>query len=347
MRSLLVASQKGGVGKTTTAVNLAALAGGAGGRVLLVDADPLGSVAASLQLVRAPGDGPPPKPDQVTGAGTLWLGALPGVDVATPYPAADTGERHLQAFLDALPRSAAARAYDLVVVDAPPMLGPRPKALVRAADEVVVVLRAEPLSVRTLPAYLDLVQQARAGGGRCRLRGVLLTLPEGVPAGGPTESALRARFPNLLPDPVPFDPQVGRALVLGRPLVLTNPSSPAARVYADLADRLRLVEPPAPVEVAAPVGSGGGAAVAAPPKPAVARQPAAVAVPADAHLLVTRPRPADPPRPKRPAPAANPLALPAAAKRGPSGGGMHWLVVVGVLMGAAGAGLGAWAFLGR
>ena len=54
MRKLLVARQKGGVGKTTTSINLAAAAALAGARVLLLDADPLSSISASLNLAEHP-----------------------------------------------------------------------------------------------------------------------------------------------------------------------------------------------------------------------------------------------------------------------------------------------------
>jgi chromosome partitioning protein len=330
VRALLVASQKGGVGKTTTAVNLAALAGRSGGRVLLVDADPLGSVSASLLLSRDGGDaGAPARPDPVTGAGALWADVLPGVDVVTPYPAADTAERHLQAFLDGLPRSALARTHRLAVVDAPPMLGPRPRALLRAASEVVLVQRAEPMSLRTMPAYLDLVQQVRAEGGAVRLRGVLLTLPEGVPAGTPGEARMRAKFPGLLPQVIPFDPEVARALVLGRPLVVVRPTSPAAAEYASLAEALDLVTAPVP---AAPVLVAAGAAARSAPPAA----PKTVA-------RATRQRPADPPRPRpgpRPAPAAaEPAAVeddaadPDLPPKGEAHAASPWLAALAAVMG--------------
>src|SRR5258706_5124086 len=83
VRKLLVASQKGGVGKTTTAISLATATALAGVPVLLVDTDPLASVAASLNL--------PPNPLNddlrrlgIECDGTLWNDVVPGLDVACP-----------------------------------------------------------------------------------------------------------------------------------------------------------------------------------------------------------------------------------------------------------------------
>lgn len=339
MRSLLVASQKGGVGKTTTAVNLAALAAASGKRVLLVDADPLGSVSASLHLTREPGERA--KPRAVTGGGTLWADAVPGVDVVTPYPATDTAERHLQAYLDALPRAAA--NYDLVVIDAPPMLGPRPRALLRAADEVLVVQRAEPLSIRTLPSYLNLIQQARGEGSACQLRGVLLTLPEGVPTGGTAETRLRGVFPGVFPQSVPFDPQVSRALVVGAPLVTAAAGSPAARAYEALAAALGVSAPvPAARELAA-VGATEGARQSASARPAP-QKPARGAddtPPPGSYTVPAVPIAEQKPR-------SNPLALPAAAKRTPaSDDASPWLVLLTGAIVAATVGLAVYFLVGK
>lgn len=312
MRTLLVASQKGGVGKTTTAVNLAALAARAGGRVLLIDADPLGSVAASLQLSRD-ADGSA-RPDKVTGKGAAWADVLPNLDVVCPYPEDDTAEERLFEFLNELPNSPAARFYDRVIMDAPPMPGPRTKALLVAADEVLIVQRAEPMSLRTLPVYLELVREAQQAGGACRLRGILLTLPAGLPAGGKAEQALRARFKGLLPQTIPFDPEINRALVLGRPVVVNNPSCPAAVQYAALAASAGLVRA---VKEKVLVGAGGPPAreVAAPVKATDTPPP----------MQAVRPLP-------------NPLALSPAQKEPPTRR-TPWAVLAAVVVAAVAAGL--------
>src|ERR1700738_1124321 len=84
VRKLLVASQKGGVGKTTTTINLAAAAAQAGVRVLLLDGDPLGCLSAALNLH----EHPRPQLLRETGVdlpGVLVSSVIPGLDIASPY----------------------------------------------------------------------------------------------------------------------------------------------------------------------------------------------------------------------------------------------------------------------
>ena len=81
-------------------------------------------MAASFQLDRADAD-----PAFLTAAACRWSEVLPNLDVANPYPADATDEDDLDAFLAAFPGAA---DYEVVVIDAPPMLGRRPKALLHA-----------------------------------------------------------------------------------------------------------------------------------------------------------------------------------------------------------------------
>ncbi|MGL4422965.1 MAG: ParA family protein [Gemmataceae bacterium] len=255
MRTLLVASQKGGVGKTTTAVNLATLAAAGGARVLLLDADPLGSVTASLQLTRDENaNGPKFRPDGVTRQGTIWSDVLPRLDVLSPYPMGDTSESHLQAFTAGLAASPVPRFYDRLIIDAPPMLGPRPKALLKIAEEVLVVQRAEPMSFRTLPAYLELIQEVRNEGIRVKLIGVLMTLASGQVPGSKMETKLRQRFPGLLPQVIPHAGEVNKALVLGQPVSVMAPDCAVSKQYRSLAATLGLT-----ADVAKPVAAAAAA----------------------------------------------------------------------------------------
>jgi hypothetical protein len=113
--------------------------------------------------------------------------------------------------------------------------------LLGTCDEFILVMRAEPLAARTLPAFLELVQRSARGGGPIEMRGILLTLPEGENPGGRWERELRGRFgTRVLPQVVPHDEEVAKALLFGLVVCHANPDSPAASQYHSLVESLKL-----------------------------------------------------------------------------------------------------------
>jgi chromosome partitioning protein len=238
MRRLLVASQKGGVGKTTTAINLAAAAALAGRRTALLDADPLASVGACLKLDRAnarPAFGR-------SQSGVLWGDVLPGLDVVSPYSACSFSEDELADGLQQLGRFLERGRYSYLVIDSPPSLWQRSRRLLDAADELILVMRAEPLAFRTLPKYLEQLKAARSPNGRGHLRGILLTLPPGSKPDGPLEAEMKQRFGRrALPVSIPYDAEVSAAQLLGKPAVAYRPGSPGARAFIELAEALQMI----------------------------------------------------------------------------------------------------------
>jgi chromosome partitioning protein len=245
VRKLLVASQKGGVGKTTTSMNLAAAAARSGSRVLLLDADPLSNVSISLNLIAHP------QRQSLRQAGLDLPGALvadvvPGVDVISPYDEGRCSDEDFDSLLRVMSTPVFREGYSCLLVDAPPFLGANPGQLIRACDEFILVMRAEPTAYRTLPAFLELVQRNRAAKGGIQMRGILLTLNEGEQPGERWERDLRSRFgTRILPHTIPYDPEVAEATLFGRIISHASPDSVVAREYVAAAATLRLTEPPA------------------------------------------------------------------------------------------------------
>ncbi|MBX7103194.1 MAG: ParA family protein [Gemmataceae bacterium] len=238
MRRILIASQKGGVGKTTTAVNLAAAAALVGRRTLLLDADPLSSVGACLKLERSASK--PAFPGNPAAA--IWSDVLPGLDVVSPYSAGSFSEDELADGLAGMKRLLDRGAYQLLIIDSPPSMWQRSRRLLDAADELILVMRAEPLAFRTLPKYLEQLKAARTPGSPGRLRGILLTAPPGAKPNGAMEKEMKERFGNrALPVTVPFDSEVTQAQLMGKPVVAYRPHSPGANALLELALALQLI----------------------------------------------------------------------------------------------------------
>jgi chromosome partitioning protein len=240
VRKLLVASQKGGVGKTTTSINLAAGTAMAGARVLLLDADPLSSISMSLNLANHPNR----KPLRDAGLGlpgVLVTNVVPGLDVLSPYEEGGCSDENLDDLLTILGHSAFQKGYGCLIVDTPPFMGAKPAQLLATCDQYILVMRAEPMAYRTLPAFLELVQRSRKEGHDIQMRGILLTLPDGEAPGGRWERELRGRFgTRILPQVIPYDEEVSKALVFGQIVTAAAPSTVAAEQFHGLVDSLSL-----------------------------------------------------------------------------------------------------------
>ncbi|MFO0879837.1 MAG: ParA family protein [Gemmataceae bacterium] len=239
MRKLLIASQKGGVGKTTTSINLAAATALSGARVLLLDADPLSSISASLNLTQH-AQRQSLRQSGIDLPGVLVSNVLPGLDVLSPYDDGGCSDEELDSLLALLGTTAFQDCYDALIVDTPPFMGANPAQLVQTCDEFILVMRTEPMAYRTLPAFLELVQRSR-GTHAIQMRGILLTLPDGEELGSRWERELRGRFgTRILPEVIPFDEAVGQALLFGQIVTQSHRDSPVGQAYHRLVEVLQL-----------------------------------------------------------------------------------------------------------
>lgn len=248
-RVLAVVSQKGGVGKTTTSVNLAAAFARRGLKTLIVDVDPQGAVRYGIGLRR--GHATYGFADYLAGDRQLREVILP---TALPWlrvilagavsDAANHTEYHKlvaeTSLLGDLLRTARERC-DIVVVDTPPGLGPIVIRVLQESQHVIVPLQTESLALQTTPQILRGIQEVADVNPELTLDGLLLTMFEsGNPAAERVAEYVRSHLPgNLVFDIViPRSVAATEAFAAGQPVVLRTPADPAAQAYVNLATLL-------------------------------------------------------------------------------------------------------------
>jgi chromosome partitioning protein len=239
-----IANQKGGVGKTTTAVNVAACVAEAGYETLLVDVDPQGNATTGLGIERAGGLG---VYDVLSGdvaaeasvrptaiARLSLLASTPDLAGATmELPRLPGSETRLRAALAPL-----RAAYAFILLDCPPSLGPLTINALVAADRVIVPVQTEYFALEGLAGLLDtLALVQRELNPRLTVAGMLLTMHDArTKLAQDVEREVREHFPALVFDTViPRNVRLGEAPSFGRPVIHHDPHCAGSTAYFELA----------------------------------------------------------------------------------------------------------------
>jgi chromosome partitioning protein len=248
MKIIAVANQKGGVGKTTTSVNLGVALAKRGERILLIDLDPQGNATSSFGLQELEGEslyepllGEAAIADKVlpTHLDNMWI--IPAdLDLAGAEIEIARGESHLTRLSETLQPFRDDDTFDYIFLDCPPSLGILMTNALAAADELLTPIQCEFFALEGLVKIVRVIEQVRNSGAndRIELAGIVMTMFDGrTNLSGQVVAEVREHFPERTYDTViPRTVRLSEAPSFGKSIFEYDANGTGARAYAALAD---------------------------------------------------------------------------------------------------------------
>lgn len=245
---IAVANQKGGVGKTTTAVNLAAALGDMGKKVLLADTDPQGNTTSGVGVDRRSCkltayevmiSGEKAK-DAVVKTQFKNLDLLPSnIDLAAAEIELAARESREETLKNAL--APIRLQYDFILIDCPPSLGLITTNALNAADSILIPIQCEYYALEGLSQLMNTVRRVkRQYNDRLDIEGVLLTMYDGrLNLTQQVVEEVKKYFPRkVFKTVIPRTVRLSEAPGFGQPVLYYDKSSRGAAAYGGLAEEI-------------------------------------------------------------------------------------------------------------